>query len=91
MAQTKYTSVFDKILNLPATIGKITNISADYSDLIDKNRLGVREKDRDVLDLSDDMGIMDILRGMAAKEKGNIPYFSKDYAGRVNQLQIFPA
>ena len=92
MAQQN-TSIFDinKLKDLPKAIRRITNITTDYSDLVDQNRIGVKEKNREVIDLSDDMGIMDIIRGINSKERGDIPYFSKAYANRVNQLMIFAA
>ncbi len=85
----KYTNVFDKLKNLPAYIKAITNITTQYDDLIDKNRLGAGDKKNSIVDMSDDMGMMDIIRGIESKERGDIPYFSKAYNNRVNQLHVF--
>jgi len=84
-----YSSVFDKLKDFPNYIKRISNITTDYSDLIDQNRIGVKEKSKDIIDMTDDMGMTDILRGLNSKERGDIPYFSKAYANRVNQLMIF--
>lgn len=91
MASGKYYTLFDRLKDLPKYIANISNITPDYYSLIDKNRLGAKEKSKDEIDISDDTGIHDIIRGLESKERGNIPYFSKAYNNRVNQLLIFAA
>ncbi len=91
MATAKYYTLFDRLKDLPKYITKISNITPDYYSLIDKNRLGVKEKSKDEIDISDDTGLHDILRGLESKDRGNIPYFSKAYNNRINQLLIFAA
>jgi len=85
------TEIFSRLKNLPKYIEKITNISVDYNDLIDKNRIGASPRRTDIIDTTDDMGLSDILRGIENINQSNIPYFSKRYQERKRQLIRFAA